>query len=202
MNTNNEVLNTIRSYSIGAADSIRPYLLNADLESYKKFLNAMYHYTLTSGDKLAAVAKKAPTEELKSFFEHMFREERYHFKLAEQDLKGFGLTPKPETPKAVTDFNNFWASLKDNHFNAYLGALYVFENIADKVTEEIKNFLTRIGVNEKQRRGLSIHAEADIEHGQLITNFLNKYLSENVEAAVNGAKEAQKKWSAIMVEAF
>ena len=185
-----------------AANSVKAPLLNADLQAYKNFLNMMYHYTLTSGDKLAVAAKKAPNEELKSFFDHMFKEERYHYKLAEQDLKGFGLKPDSQTPEVVSKFNKFWESLGNGHFNGYLGALYVFENIADKVGGEIKDLLSRLNVTEKQRRWLSIHVEADEEHGSLISDLLKKYIGDNTQAAIDAAKEAQKRWSEIMVTAF
>jgi hypothetical protein len=198
-----EALNAIKSYAWEAAEGMRPYLKTNNLQSYKNFLNGMYHYTLKSGDKLSEAARNAPNPELKDFFDHMFREERLHYVLAEQDLKGFDLKPDyNNTPKAVEDFNNFWASMAKSHFNAYLGALYVFENIADKVADDVKAMLQRLGVNEKQRRWLSIHVEADVEHGEGISDLLKKYLNDNPEAAVSAAKEAKDKWVAVMASAF
>ena len=103
-----EGLQIIKSCSVEAAEGIRPYLKTNNLQHYKNFLNGMYHYTLKSGEKLSETAKNAPNQELKDFFEHMFREERLHYVLAEQDLKGFDLKPNyNKTPKAVEDFPLF-----------------------------------------------------------------------------------------------
>jgi hypothetical protein len=199
----NEALEKIKSYSQDAAEGIRPHLKKPSLKSYQNFLNGMYHYTLKSGDKLMAAANNAPNEELKEFFDHMFREERLHYILAEQDLKGFGLKPDYEnTPQAVKDFNKFWDSLANGHFNGYLGALYVFENIADKVADDVKNFLKELDVNEKQRRWLSIHVEADEDHGRVAEDMLLKYLPGDIETAVNAAKEASIRWIAVNNAAF
>jgi hypothetical protein len=197
-----EAIKAIESSTSQAAEAVRPCLNNANLESYQRFLNYMYHYTLKSGDKLAIAAKNAPNPELKDFFEHMFREERAHYVLAEQDLKGFGLKPDSKTPQAIVEFNQFWDNLSKGHFNGYLGALYVFENIADKVGAEVKNLLSRLNITEKQKRWLNIHMEADVEHGQAITDLLKKYLADDVDSALKAAQEAQKRWSAVMVGAF
>lgn len=196
-------LETIESYSRDAAEGIRPHLHKIDLQSYKNFLNAMYHYTLKSGDKLFTVSKNAPNQELKDFFEHMFKEERFHYVLAEQDLKGFDLKPNYDaTPQAVKDFNLFWDSLANGHFNGYLGALYVFENIANKVSDDVKNMLQRLNISEKQRRWLSIHVEADIEHGNEISDLLKKYIADDANAAILAAKEASVRWIAVNSSAF
>ena len=196
-------LEIIESCSKDAAEGIRPHLKTATLQSYKNFLNAMYHYTLKSGDKLSAVAKNAPDQKLKDFFEHMFKEERFHYVLAEQDLKGFDLKPNYNTtPQAVKDFNNFWDSLANGHFNGYLGALYVFENIANKVSDDVKNMLQRLNINEKQRRWLSIHIEADAEHGNEISDLLKKYIADDINTAVAAAKEASIRWIAVNSSSF
>jgi pyrroloquinoline quinone (PQQ) biosynthesis protein C len=192
-----EVFNQIQDCSVRAAEGIREHIKNSDLKSYKKFLDQMYHYTLKSGDKILTAAKHAPTEELKNFFNHMYKEERNHYMLAVQDLRGFGLEPSKETPKEVEDFNKFWESLGKGHFNGYLGALYVFENIADKVGDDVASMLKRLGVAENQKRWLSIHIEADEEHGALSTKFLKQHLAENPQAALDAAKEAADRWIAV-----
>ncbi len=115
------------SYARKAAEGIRPGLQNSDIEGYKRFLDMMYHYTLRSGDKLKAIADNSPNEELRDYFNHMYLEERNHYMLAQQDLKGFGLTPNAKTPQEIHDMDKFWDSLNGGHINGYLGALYVFD---------------------------------------------------------------------------
>jgi len=203
MTNKQKTLDTIKSYSDEAARAVVPFLKNSDLDTYKNFLNEMYHYTLKSGDKLMQTANAAPNAELKDFFEHMYREERLHYVLAEQDLKGFGLKPNyDQTPKAVAEFNDFWTSLTKGHFNGFLAALYIFENVAEKVTDDIKGMIQRLGITEKQRRWLSIHSEADVEHGQLIRDLLEKYLDEDEKTALETAKKAKEKWIAVLESAF
>jgi hypothetical protein len=198
-----KTLDTIKSYSNEAALAVIPYLKKSDLETYKNFLNEMYHYTLKSGDKLMQASKASPNPELKDFFDHMFREERLHYVLAEQDLKGFGLKPNYEkTPQAVTDFNNFWESLGKGHFNGFLAALYIFENVAEKVADDIKGMIQRLEITEKQRRWLSLHSEADVEHGQLIGDLLAKYIDQDVDKSLAAAAEAKEKWIAVLESAF
>ncbi len=196
------VIEQLELYAKKAADAVRPGVKNADLEGYKRFLDMMYHYTLTSGDKLKAIAENSPDQELRNYFNHMYLEEKNHYMLAQQDLKGFGLTPSKETPKEVQDMNKFWASLSGKHVNGYLGALYVFENIADKVGNEVKDMLTRLGVEKNQRRWLSIHLEADLDHGREIKEVLEKYLAQDTKTALEAAEEACVRWTAVSMAPF
>jgi hypothetical protein len=192
----------IEAYSKKAADGIRPYLISADLEAYKRFLNQMYHYTLTSGVKLKTLAKTSPTQDLRDYFNHMYLEERNHYMLAQQDLKGFGLTPTKETPQTVQDFNNFWESLADKNIAAYLAALYIFENVAEQAGSEVKEMLQRLSIEKNQRRWLSIHVEVDISHGAEIKEVLEKYLANDFDAAVDAAREASDRWIAVSATPF
>lgn len=187
-------LEKLESYARKAAEGIRPYLSTADLDAYKRFLNMMYHYTLKSGEKLKSIANHSPNQELRDYFNHMYLEERNHYMLAKQDLKGFGMTPETQTPKEVQNMDKFWATLSEGHINGYLGALYVFENIADKVGDEVKAMLKRLNIQKDQRRWLSIHVEVDLDHGAEIKEVLQKYLSQDIDAAVNSAEIACDRW--------
>jgi len=197
-----EAMEQLEFYSARAAEGIRQHLIDADIEGYKRFLDQMYHYTLTSGEKLKSMAETAPNKELHDYFDHMYLEERNHYMLAQQDLKGFGLTPSKETPKDVKDFNDFWASLKGKHVNSYLGALFVFENVAEHVGDQVKEMLKRLNVEKNQRRWLSIHVEVDISHGAEIKEVLERYLAENPQAALDAAKEACARWIAVSATPF
>lgn len=205
-NQNQEKITTayqqLDEYAKKAADAVRKGLNNTDLEGYKRFLNMMYHYTLKSGDKLKAIADNSPNEELRDYFHHMYLEERNHYMLAKQDLKGYGLTPNPETPKEIQEMDKFWERLNGGHINGYLGALYVFENIADKVGDDIKEMFQRLNIQKDQRRWVAIHAEVDLDHGAEVKEILDRYLEENIDAAVKSAKEACDKWIAVSVTPF
>lgn len=194
---NQEAFAQLDAYAKKAASAVKPCLKNADIEGYKRFLNMMYHYTLRSGDKLKSIANNSPNDELREYFNHMYLEERNHYMLAQQDLKGFGLAPEPETPQEVQDMDKFWASLNGKHINAYLGALYVFENIADKVDENVKEMLQRLNIQKNQRRWLSIHVEVDLDHGAEVKEILEKYISQNPEIAIETAKAACDRWIAV-----
>lgn len=189
-------------YAQKAADAVRPCLNNGDLAGYKRFLNMMYHYTLTSGEKLKAIANNSPNQELRDYFNHMCLEEQHHYMLAKQDLKGYGLTPDPETPQEVQEMNHFWASLSNQHINGYLGALYVFENIAEKVGDEVRGFVARLKLEKNQSRWLLIHAEADLDHGAEIKEVLGKYLVDNSAIALDSARKACDIWIAISTKPF
>lgn len=192
-----QVWQQLDSYAKKAAEAVRPGLQKSDIEGYKRFLDMMYHYTLRSGDKLKAIADNSPNEELHDYFNHMYLEERNHYMLAQQDLKGFGLIPSAKTPQEIHDMDKFWDSLNGGHINGYLGALYVFENIADKVGDDVKNLLTRLDVQKNQRRWLSIHVEVDLDHGAEVKEVLQKYLSQNPSAALEAAEEACERWIAV-----
>lgn len=189
-------------YATKAANGVKGGLKNTDLDGYKRFLNMMYHYTLKSGEKLDALAKNSPTQELRDYFEHMYLEERNHYMLAQQDLKGFGLTPSTETPVEVQKFNKFWDSLQGKHINAYLGSIFIFENIAKQVDVDVKDMLQRLNIEKNQRRWLSIHVEVDIGHGEEAKEALGKYLSQNIDAAVEAAKEACERWIEVSATPF
>lgn len=200
--TANEALKKVESYTESAAMAAKECLKNSGLEEYKHFLNTMYHYTKDTGRKATEASKNVHTDELKEFFLHFVEEEHWHYKLAIRDLQAFDLDVSQEAPDAVIAFDAFWESLKGKHSNYYLGALYVFENIVKYVAEDTKAFIQRLGLQKDQSRWMSVHAEADIEHGEEVAEIMEKYILENPEAAINGAKEASLVWAGVMQEAF
>jgi len=200
--SNEATFEQLESYARKASDAVIKGLEKTDLDGYKRFLNMMYHYTLKSGDKLKAISDNSPNQELRDYFHHMYLEERNHYMLAKQDLKGFGLTPNAETPQEVKDMDKFWTSLEGGHVNGFLGALYVYENIADKVSDHVKAMLQRLNIEKDQRRWLSIHVEVDLAHGAEVKEILEKYINENPEAALASAKIACDRWIAVSVTPF
>lgn len=186
-----------------AAESVREYLHSASLAEYQHFLDHMYHYTRRSEENLLNAACHSHTEELKDYFEHMAKEERGHYLLAERDLEGFGLKPSNVIPSTVQMINRFWDEQKSyKHGNAFLGIVYVFENVAQHVGEDIKALLQRLEVTKKQSRWLSVHAEADLEHGDEAEALTMKYMPENPELLVTSAEKACELWIKLMQAAF
>ena len=192
----------LESLSKYAADELRPLLENATLEQYQAFLDMMYHYTLYSEGNLMKASETAHTDELKEYFEHMAKEEHGHYLLAAKDLEGYGKAVSKETPQEVLNINQYWDEMTQGHVNAFLGLVFVFENIAKHLGTEIKTFLQRLEVTKKQGRWLSVHAEADLEHGEEAKEFAEKYCDENAELMVNSAEKAANLWLAINRKPF
>ncbi len=197
-----EALVEIEGYAKAAADTMRMCLKEANVEAYVHFLDCMYHYTRHSGDKCKAAARNAKTSHLKKFFEEFHDEEHWHYKAARDDVETFGRTVSKESPMIIKAFDNFWDSLADRHNNGYLGALYVFENIAKYLQDDLKEFVERLGLSEKEFTWLGLHAEEDLDHGDMIYQVLTKHIGENPSVAVAAARQASNLWSGIMLYAF
>lgn len=193
----------LQSIPTQAALALKLCLDKADVEEYKHFLGVMYHYTRRSEYHLKQAAKHSHTDELRDYFEHMAAEEKNHYKLAEHDLKGYGLEVSEVVPESVKDINNFWDSLETTqHGNGYIGIVYVFENIAKHIQSDIKDMLLRVQANGKQSRWLRVHAEADLDHGQEAEEIMLKYLPDNPKLLIETAQRASLLWIRLMQEAF
>ncbi len=185
-----------------AAETVRECFETVNIERYVHFLDTMYHYTRNTGDKAAQAAKNVKQPELKKFFLEFEEEEHWHYRLAEQDLKAFGKIPSEKSPAVVCAFDDFWASLEDKNYNGYLGALYVFENIAKHLQDDIPELIERLALSRKESRWLAVHAEEDIEHGKIVQAMLSRYIADNPVLAVASARQAAKLWENIMLYAF
>lgn len=186
-----------------AADAVRPLLRGCTLEGYKHFLYMMYHYTKDSENKLYFAADQSPIPELKEYFTHMAKEERGHYLLAMRDYEALGGSmDMTGVPASVKDFNDFWYQLGAKDCNEFLGALYVFESVASLVNEEIKELVMRLKLTKTQSRWLSVHAEADVGHGDEAAHMCIKYFDRNPYAMIDAAAQATVKWSAVFVNAF
>jgi len=200
---NTEGLKLLESYAEKAANSVSHHLKRASLEDYIHFLNYMYHYTRFSEHNLMLASQASQTEELREYFKHMAKEERGHYLLAVRDLEGFGLNVTDQTPAVVEAINQLWESLKDQKTaNGYLGIIFVFENVVKYVGDDIKDLLRRLNLGKKQCRWLSVHAEADLEHGAEATEMADKHFSNNPALLVESAKKATELWVELMAEAF
>ena len=185
-----------------AAEAFSQYICDASIEQYKHFLDTMYHYTKNTGYKAQEASENVQSKELQEFFKAFVAEEDWHYKLARDDLRAMGLQVSETSPKEVVAFDEFWESLKDKNENWYLGALYVFENIARYVAKDVREFIERHDLSKAQSRWLAEHAEADIEHGEQVAQLVEKYVGNNPEAAIESSKQASELWVNIMREAF
>jgi len=192
----------LEGYARDAADKIRSNLKNMDRETYMNFLDVMYHYTKGSGDKLKEIAPLAHNEELKKYFLHMAKEERGHYLLAQEDLRELGREVSTQECKEVTEFNTNWRNLAEKAVYGYLGACYVFENVAKHFQEEgPEAFLKRMNLKKTQARWVLVHKEADLEHGQEIQEICAKYGTENPRAVLYGAEVMYKAWVNVFIAA-
>lgn len=196
-------LEVLPQYPQAAANTLKPLLQRATMHEYKHFLYMMYHYTKDSANKLIYAADCAETDELKAYFIDMSREERGHYLLAQRDYEALGLEMDTENkPGVVEEFDNFWYSLGKQDFNEFVGALYVFESVADLVGNEVAALVKRLKLSKTQARWLNIHIEADHDHGKEALNMCEKYIDRNPNAMIKAADAASKRWSAVFVEAF
>lgn len=178
-----------------AANAFKP-LLGADgfdLAQYKQFLNTMYHYTSRSGEMIQHAANTAHDEDLRKFFQHMLSEEKSHYILAREDLKELGGEVSETVPSAVQEFHTRWFGLGTTVY-AYLGAIYVFENIAKHLQTEGQAMFDRLNLNKKQRRWSAVHLEADLVHGDEIIAICSQYFDENPSACLEGGRMMCESW--------
>jgi hypothetical protein len=197
----NKAIEELGSLAKKAADAFRPYLGDNgfDLEQYKQFLNTMYHYTSRSGEMISHAGNIAHDDNLKNYFQHMFLEENNHYILAREDLKELGGDVSVEVPPAVKRFHANWLGMGDTIY-PYLGAIYVFENIAKYLQIEGQIFYERLELSKKQRRWVTIHMEADLVHGEEIIELCQQYIDNDPNAFVEGGKMMCDSWISVFTD--
>lgn len=183
-----------------AARTIIGCFREADLDSYKHFLDSMYHYTLNSGERLEFAAAHAEGE-LKAFYQHLAEDEESHYVLAEADLREFGEEVDPSSPPApVRRFHEYWQSLAAVHPCAWLGVLYVAENIAKFADTGVLEMFPKLQLTKAQTRWLRVHAEVDLEHGAEVQDMCARYMGEHEQLITDAAAQMGRFWVEIMQE--
>jgi hypothetical protein len=172
-----------------------------NLTKYKNFLNAMYHYTAQSEKMISHARDLSPNDELHHYLDHMVKEEHGHYILAREDLKELGEKVSNDIHPIIQDFHTKWFQLGENVYS-YLGAIYVFENIAKYVQTEGKSLYDKLGINKKQRRWLSVHLEADLSHGDEIIEIAQKYVHKNPEEFLRGGNAMCTCWINVFTHAL
>jgi hypothetical protein len=189
------------AYTKDAAETIIAAFGEADLAQYKHFLNSMYHYTLHSGERLQYAASRAETPDLKAFYQKLADDEESHFRLAEADLAEFGEPVDPENPPdPVQRFHAYWQALGKGHSSAYLGVLYVAENIARFIKTSVIDMFPKIPLTRAQTRFVRVHAEVDLEHGAEVQEMCTHYMDEHESVITDAAAQMARFWVEIMQE--
>ncbi len=204
MRTNDSTANfeILKHYAQAAADEIRGFIQECTLEGYKNFLNTMYHYTFTSEEQLQTAAERSPTPELKDYFLHQAKEERGHYLLALRDLEAFDCEPEKETTPAILEYRKYWEAISQEKAAQYLGAVYVFENVASFLGRDVLGMMERLRLTKKQSRWLIVHMEADQGHGAEAEEIAQKYFTEFHDDILKGAKTFYQLWVNIFKDAF
>ena len=193
----------LEGYTKQAADTIFASFAAADLAMYKHFLNSMYHYTLNSGERLQFAAQIAETADLKEFYQELADDEESHYMLAKADLEEFGETVDPDNPpEPVQRFHEYWKSLAGQHASAYLGVLYVAENVAKHVPGKVIDLFPKLQLTKAQTRWLRVHAEVDLEHGAEVQEMCAQYMDNYENVITDAAKKMSQFWIDIMNEGF
>lgn len=185
----------LEAMSLQAANAFRPFMGEDgfDLEQYKQFLNTMFHYTGRSGEMIQHAGNLAHDDVLKAFFTRMVSEEKGHYILAQEDLRALGGDVSETIPQSVLDFHHNWFNLGDTIY-AYLGAIYVFENIAKHLQQEGVDMFARLNLNKKQRRWVAVHLEADLMHGEEIIALCAQYYDQDQAACLKGGEVMCRSW--------
>lgn len=192
----------LTNFTKKAADEIIPFIKNCNIEGYKNFLNTMYHYTLESERQLLDALNKSYFNEIKEYFKMQAKEERGHYLLAERDLEEFDEKPTTKCSNEIIKFREFWDSIDSKRSMIYLGAQYVFENVASYLAKDVIDMMKRLELTKKQSRWLIVHLEADLGHGAEIEKICLKYLPQHSKEIVYGAEKFFELWTEIFKEAF
>jgi hypothetical protein len=181
----------LADYPLDTANFVRPLISDVDMTKYERFLNTMYVYTRHSGPNLAFAATLSKYRPVIEYFEHMAKDEAKHYRLADLDLKGLGLQRDPDfTSPAVNEFWRWWNSVTKEESITHVGAIFVLENWGLHCLEDVPIALSRLGLGKRQSRFVRVHMTADVEHGALAGQLVDKYWDSHREDLVYGAERA------------
>ena len=177
-------------------------LRELDRPRYMRFLDAMYHYTRGSGAKIRQVYDCSDADDVRAVFGELESEETEHYRLAEADLEALGGSVSSEPPPAVAAFDRAWRALAAHGYCAYLGAAFVFENIARHLQQPVGQALGRLALDRSQTRWVRVHMGADLEHGAAVAAVCRSHFERAPEAMLAGARSAAEAWLAVFSEAL
>lgn len=189
-----DIFEQLKTYSQKMANSIKPMLATMALENYYQYLDMMYHYTLNSGERLRHAAKNILDPEFSHLLSELARKENNYYQIAEADLNDVKHKPSSTIPKEVTDFNNFWFGIKPQEQSIYLGAICTLENVAPYLKNEALECFSRLGIELKQARFLSIHLGTDSNHATTLEKFCHKFGEQDPVNLFHGAEKSSQLW--------
>lgn len=184
------------------ARALGELLTRLDRPRYMRFLDAMYHYTRGSGAKIRQVYDASDAEDVRAVFGELESEEIEHYRLAEADLEALGGRVSSAPPSAVVAFDRAWRGLASHGYCAYLGAAYVFENIARHIQQPVREALGRLALDRSQVRWVRVHMGADLEHGAAVADVCRHHFARDPEAMLAGARSAAEAWLGVFSEAL
>ncbi len=201
--TGEEVLKKLPEYPAWIAQELRPLLQATDIDVYQHFLVTMYHYTHHAEEQLIHARDMCEDPILKAYFAEMAREERGHYLLAKRDYEEFGKSVEDHpAPASVKSFQDYWFGLGLEDVNEFVGAMFVFENVAGAVGKDLREMMARLQLTKRQSRWLLVHLEADIGHGNEAWNMCQKYAESNPGAMLRAAEEGAEEWLDVFRYAF
>ena len=203
MLTSHEVMSILPTFPVSIANELRPLLANADIATYRHFLSTMYHYTRNAEEQLTHARDMCADPILHKYFDIMAKEERGHYLLAKKDYEEFGddvTITMP--PSSVKKFQAYWYGLGQDNVNEFVGAMYVFENVAAALAREIIDMMQRLELTKKQTRWLRVHLEADVGHGDEAMQMCAKYVMDNPSAMLRAAEYGSEEWASVFKHAF
>lgn len=197
------VIDMLPTFPIQIAKELAPLLEATDLETYKHFLVTMYHYTHYAYEQLTQARDLCEDAILYDYFDIMAKEERGHYLLAKKDFEEFGerVEDHPE-PESVRRFRDYWYGLGTDNVNEFVGAMYVFENVAMAVAKEVVAMMQRLELTKKQSRWLRVHLEADIGHGDEALKMCQYCVADNPAAMLRAAEDGALEWAAVFKYGF
>jgi hypothetical protein len=184
------------------ARALGELLARLDRARYMRFLDAMYHYTRGSGAKIRQVYDASDAEDVRAVFDNLESEETEHYRLAEADLEALGGRVSSAPPPAVVAFDRTWRGLAAHGYCAYLGAAYVFENIAGHLAQPVREALGRLALDRAQTRWVRVHMGADLEHGAAVAALCRAHFERAPDAMLAGARSAADAWLGVFSEAL
>lgn len=201
--TGEEVLRILPTFPATIAKELAPLLKTADIETYKHFLVTMYHYTHNAEPQLIHAMDQCTDPVMKEYFKEMAKEERGHHLLAKRDYEEFGCSVEDSiAPPSVKSFHDYWYGLGKENVNEFVGAMYVFENVAKAVGKDIRDMMSRLELTKRQSRWLLVHLEADIGHGDEAGEMCSRFINDNPAAMLMAAEVGAEEWMAVFRHAF
>jgi hypothetical protein len=180
------------------AQAVIPAMAATDVAGYQRFLSAMAHYTRLSGDRLRFAAERAPEGPVKDLFAGLAAEEQGHWRLAEADLRAFGLPVSTIAPAGVAAFDGAWRAARSPSW--WLGNLYALERVGGHLGAAVPPHLARLGLQRDQVRFIVVHLEVDDDHGARSAEACAAWPDQ--EGILAGARFAAQFWVGMHLEAL